>query len=135
MRGAAAAFADLDIERGDLQRLEAELAGKGSGKVGVSADVTRLDARAIRLEADVAEGDEARQGAARAFDRERAAALALCAREDPAQARFRGEEPAERHGRGNDEHRQDSGGAEEEALPQKLYPTEKCRRQSEFSAP
>ena len=131
-----AALADLDVERGDVQRLDHQASAERGGEMRMAADLARLDARAIGEEPQLLDGHHARERAADAADRELAAGLALRALERPVQPGLGGEEP----GDGAEEADEERGGHcartdEDGAQPQKPYPTEKCRRQSLRSAP
>ncbi len=131
-----AALADLDLERGDVQRLDHEAAAERGGEMRMGAELARLDAGAVGLEAQPIDRHQAGQRAARARDLELAARLALRALERPLQPALGGEEPRE-GAEQTDEERGEQGarGQEEGAQLQKPYPTEKCRRQSLLSAP
>ena len=131
-----AALADLDLERGDVQRLDHEAAAERGGEMRVGAERARLDAGAVGLETQPIDRHQAGQRAAGAADCELAARLALRALERPLQPALGGEEP----GDGAEQADEQRGGhctrtEEDGAQPQKPYPTEKCRRQSLCSAP
>src|SRR4051812_44911707 len=95
------------------------------------ADLARLDAKPVGLEAQVLERDDARQRAVRAFDTQRRAHLALRAPERPGKPGFGAEQPADRCRAGEEDDGNEGRPSDKDvAQLQKPYPTEKCSRQS-----
>ena len=131
-----AALADLDLEHGEVQRLDHEAAAERCAEMCMGAELARLDAGAVGLETQPIDRHQAGQRAARARDLELAAHLALRALERPLQPALGSEEPGEGAEESDEERGEQRARAEEEgAQLQKPYPTEKCRRQSLLSAP
>ena len=134
-RRALAAFADLDLELGDAQRIDQQAAAERGGEMRVRADVARLDARAVGQVPQALDADHARERAAGADDLELAAAALACLLERPMQPGLGREQPDDRSRERQQHEAEQCRGGEEQAFRQKPYPTEKCRRMSPVSSP
>jgi hypothetical protein len=132
--GAAAAFADLDVQRGDAQRIDHQAAAERGGEMRVSAELARLDARAVGLVGEPLDADQAGERAARADDLELAAAPLAGLLERPLQARLGSEQPDDGTRQRQERDSNEPAKPNEKAL-QKPYPTEKCRRISPVCSP
>lgn len=96
------------------------------------AKVLGDEVRPAAVEDDPVREDAARQSAPRALDVQPAGASRLGLRHGPAQPRLAGEEPYPAEDERQDDEQQRG---EERPYLQKLYPTEKCRRNSPVCSP
>lgn len=101
----------------------------------MACDVARLDDRAVGIEAQPIDGDDAGERAVRAFDEELAVAALERLAQRPMQAGLGAEQPRDEAEDGNDEEGEYRARGDEGTRSQKPYPTEKCSLQSLFSAP